>query len=217
MYRKIIFIAINLLSINSFTKVTILLLFAAFSFVLSIFCQPFNFKELNKIEEYSLSSAIITLFSGALYICDVSDDLKALTFAIIILVNIAFCISWLVSLLNVVFQAQLGRFQKYFPNFTYSLVALLLTLEKTKKTFNLCSYFKDVKKNFGKIRTTLVNTYESHESSNEGGSHSNVDKKKSTMMSTTAREIGKSSKFKTFSQSKKREIHPKVITMKEDD
>ena len=135
MYRKIIFIAINLLSISSFVKVTVLLIIAAFAFITSFFCEPFNYKELNKIENYSLLSAMATLFAGALYVSDINDTLKALSFVFIIMVNVIFSLNWFFSIINVVFHAHIKKFQEYFPNLTYSIVAGILTLEKTKKTY----------------------------------------------------------------------------------
>lgn len=163
MYRKIIFIAINLLSISPFTKVTILLFIAGCSFITSYYCEPFIYKELNKIENYSLSSAMVTLFAGGLYICDIGDFLKALSFALIILVNIAFSLSWFWSVLNAVFSSNLKKFQQHFPNLTYFIVAGISTMEKTKKTFNICYYIREFKKNFTDIRKNLITTYETNE------------------------------------------------------
>ena len=164
MYRKIIFIAIDLLSISSFTKVSILLFFASYAFIVSYFCEPFSYKELNKIENYSLLSAIATLFAGALYICDINDSLKAMSFVSIILVNIAFSLSWFWSILNAVLNSNLSRFKHYFPNLAYFIVAGIFTLEKTKRRLNICNYIREFKKNFRKIRKNLINTYETNDS-----------------------------------------------------
>ena len=163
MYRKIIFIAINLLSISPFTKVTILLFIAGYSFLTSYFCEPFTYKELNKIENYSLLSAMATLFAGGLYICDIADFLKAISFAFIIMVNIAFSLSWFWSVLNAVFSSYLSKFQQHFPNFTYFIVAGISTIEITKITFNICYYIREFKKNFSNIRKDLIRTYETDE------------------------------------------------------
>ena len=204
MYRKIIFISINLLTLTSFAKVTILLMIAGLAFVLTYFAQPFNYRELNKIEEYSLLSAMATLFSGALYVCDVNDILKAISFSAIILVNIAFIITWFFSLTNVVFQSHLGKLQEYFPKFTYSIVACIIALEKTKKSLNICHYFKEAKQNFSKIRTDIITTYEERDSS-----FLTVAEKKGSILKS---KMSKASN--TLSPIGRKEIKTKVINIK---
>ena len=160
MYRKIIFITINILPINSFTKVTLLIFIASIAFLLTFFLRPFLFNELNKIEFYSLLSAIIILFSGALYICDISDELKAFSFATIILVNMVFCLSWLYSLFRIVFQANTGKLQKIFPKCTYFIIACIMSLQKTKKSINLFSYLEKMRSNFRSFRLSLTKNFE---------------------------------------------------------
>lgn len=198
MYRKIIFIAINLLTLTSFAKVALLLIFAALNFIMTFFCRPFMVKELNQIEEYSLLSAMITLFSGAFYVCDVTDYLKAISFIAIILVNFAFCFSWLLSLINMAFQAHMGKLQEHFPGCTYSIVAFLITLDKTQKSINLCKYFKEVKKNYGNIRTIIINTYET---SIDDSYTSSTGKKRNTVRNPV-KKILKDSKFKWLNKKK---------------
>ena len=195
-----------MLTLTSFAKVTLLLSFAALAFIITKFCKPFMVKELNQIEEYSLLSAMITLFSGAFYVCDVKDYLKAINFVAILLVNFAFCFSWLLSLINIAFQAHMGKLQEYFPGCTYSIVAFLLTIDKTKKSINLCKYFKEVTKNYGNIRRSIINTYET---SIDDSYISTIGKK--GIVKNPAREIPKDSKFKSLNN---REMQMKVINIK---
>ena len=205
MYRKIIFIAINLFTLTSFAKVTILLMIAGFAYLLTVFGQPFNYKELNKMEEYSLLSAMATLFSGALYVCDVNDTLKAISFAAIILINIAFIITWFASLMNIAFQAHLGKLQHYFPSCTYSVVAFLIALEQTKKTLNICKYFQEVRKNYAKIKINIVTTYEGVPSG---------DNTFSTVLEKKESKISQNSKLQNIPPTKKEIMNTKVINIK---
>ena len=163
MYRKIIFIAINLLPISSFTKVTLLILLASFAFLVTFLYQPFTFQKLNVIEFYSLLSAIITLYSGALYISDVNDTLKALSFLTILMVNLAFCFTWLLSLTSIVFSSNIKKLQNLFPQCTYRLIACIMSFQTTKKNVNLVKYFRDVTANYSSHRRSIIKKYESDE------------------------------------------------------
>ena len=160
MYRKIIFIEINILPINPFTKVTLLILIALIAIHLTFFLRPFIFDEVGKIELSSLLSAIITLFSGALYICDIGDELKIINFATIILVNTSFCVIWLSSLLRIVFQTNIDKLQRIFPRCTYFIIACILSLLETKKSINVVSYVKNMRKNFQRFRRSLRKRFE---------------------------------------------------------
>ena len=166
MYRKIIFIGINLFPINNFAKVTLLLLIALIASLMMFFLRPFIFNELNKIECYSLLSAIITLFSGALYRCDVSDELKAISFTTIILVNTLFCVRWLMSLLGIVFQTNMDKLRRIFPRFTYFIMACFLSLKTTKKSFKVVSYMKNMRMNYSRFKVSVKTSFESKNKNN---------------------------------------------------
>ena len=131
-----------------------------------------------------------TLFAGALYVCDIDNNLKAISFVFIVIVNVIFSLNWLLSIINVVFHAHIKKFQEYFPNLTYSIVAGILTLEKTKKTLNCFHYFREVKKNFRKIRTS-IQTFDSNERS-----QINMNESKGMVLKKTLIENKKISKFK---------------------
>ena len=161
MYRKIIFISINLLPINSFTKVTLLIFLASFAFFVTLVYKPFTFQNLNVMEFYSLLSAIITLYSGALYISDVNDNLKAISFLTLIFVNLAFCITWFISLISIVFHSNIKKMQNLFPQCTYRLIACIMSFQNTKKNVNVVRYFREVSVNYSCYRRNILKTYES--------------------------------------------------------
>lgn len=159
-----IFIAVNLLPINSFTKVSLLLFFAAFSYIITYFSHPFVFDELNDIELNSLMSAMITLFSGALYLCDVGDYIKALSFSAIIFVNSCFSLGWAFHLFNGVFDANFAKLQKIFPYFTHKLFACILSFQITEQSWNLRMYLKNFQKNYNEAKKEIIQTYENKNS-----------------------------------------------------
>lgn len=139
---------------------SLLLFFAAFSYILTHFSHPFVFSILNDIECYSLMSAIITLFSGALYLCNVSDYIKAISFSAIVLVNLCFALCWALNLFSIVFETNLTKLQQIFPFFTYALVAFIMTFQKTERSWNIFVYLSNIKKNYIRIRKEIIETYE---------------------------------------------------------
>ena len=152
-----------MLSLTLFSKVTCLICVLAISFVMTFLCKPFNYLELNKIEHYSLLSAMVILFSGAFYVCDIKEEFKIIPFFLIIFVNIIFCFNWLLSFTSILFHANLNKLQAYFPNYTYSIVALIMAIQQTEMTFNLIRFFKIIKQKFKIIRSNLINIYEKNE------------------------------------------------------
>lgn len=167
MYRKIIFIVINLLNINSLTKVTLLLFISTLVFLITYFTRPFVFAPLNQIELYSLMSAIITLFAGALYISDVNDYLKAISFMVILLVNFAFVLTWLFSLLNIVFETNFNKMKEKCPALAYKLMAFLKTLQKTKRSWNFFKYVKRMRKTYHTEKEEIIKEIEVEKSLNK--------------------------------------------------
>lgn len=137
--------------------------------MLTYFSKPFVFNRLNDIECYSLMSAIITLFSGALYLCNIGDFMKALSFSAIILVNLCFSFIWILNLLDIIFETNLGKLQHFFPFFTYSLVACIMAFQKTEKTCNLLVYLKNIRNKYNGIKQELIQVYETQDISARKG------------------------------------------------
>ena len=105
MYRKIIFIAIDLFSIGSLLKATILLFISSANFGLVFYFHPFVFRELNMIECYSSFCVITAIFFGAMYLCnEVGDKIKLMSFVIIVLLNFCFLVNCVYFLLTITFK-----------------------------------------------------------------------------------------------------------------
>lgn len=112
MYRKIIILSLNLLSVSLLSKTIFLIIVSAVFTLLTFFARPFLLKQMNFLEFYSNLSALITIYSGALYISDVSDSFKAITFICILIVNILFGVLWIKSFLQIVFHIHFNFFLK---------------------------------------------------------------------------------------------------------
>ena len=105
MYRKIMFIAIDLFSINSLLKATILLFISGINFGLVFYFHPFVFRELNVIECYSSFCVITAIFFGSIYLCnDVGDKIKSMSFVIIVFINVCFLVNCVYFLLTFTFK-----------------------------------------------------------------------------------------------------------------
>ncbi len=110
MYRKIIFIAIDLFSFGSLKKATILLFISGTNFGLVFYFHPFVFRELNVIECYSSFCVITAIFFGAMYLCnEVGDNIKLISFVIIVLINIFFLLNCVYFLLTITFKRKWER------------------------------------------------------------------------------------------------------------
>lgn len=112
MYRKILVLSINLLSVSLLTKTVLLIVLSAIFTLLTFFARPFLLKSMNFLEFYSNLSALITIYSGALYISDVNDTFKAVTFVCIVIVNLLFGILWITSFLQIIFHVHFNFFFK---------------------------------------------------------------------------------------------------------
>ena len=112
MYRKILVLSINLLPISLLSKTVCLIILSAIFTVMTFFARPFLLKQMNFLEFYSNLSALITIYSGALYISDISDAFKAITFICILIVNILFGILWITSFLQIIFHVHINFFLK---------------------------------------------------------------------------------------------------------
>lgn len=144
MYRKIIFIIFLTIQIDMTVKATVLLSLSFLSLALILSFKPFVLQNLNILEFKSNFAAMIALFVGNLYICNVSDLLKAICFAMIILINTWFFLSFLFDIVYLFFQINYEKFQKFSPNFTRLFAKFLLKMDQ----FSLMSCFKCIILNF---------------------------------------------------------------------
>ena len=75
-----------------------MLSFSFFSFLVTFYARPFILRKMNILELYSNLSAALTIYSGALYVMEVGDWLKALCFVNVVLINGVFAYIWLSSM-----------------------------------------------------------------------------------------------------------------------
>lgn len=118
MYRKVIFLLLNLSQLNINIKTSILLFVSYFSVYTTKICSPFFSKELNKLELTSNVTACIILYSGTLYSEDIGAPLQALIFIVIMIANTIFFILALFSLVRIVVITNITKIKLYFPRFT---------------------------------------------------------------------------------------------------
>ena len=95
MYRKILFISINVikdLPLN--TKAILLLFLCLMSMLITLSANPFLTRDLNNLEIFSNLSALLIIYSGCLFLIGNSDFLKLFSYLTIFFVNIAFTLIW---------------------------------------------------------------------------------------------------------------------------
>lgn len=157
MYRKIIFISINLFTEKSmFSKAVVLLFFSFLSLLLTFRSKPFLLREMNYLELYSNISASLTIFSGALFLTDINDYLKAFSFTIIILVNGIFALTWLTSMTRLVFHVHHQKLERICPCFLVRMHALRASLVHTKFQRGSFVYLKKVLTNYSEYKMEFI-------------------------------------------------------------
>lgn len=157
MYRKMIFIFFTILSTLSNEKKTVILLFiSAFSFYQSLKCRPFALRELNILDVNSNLTALITIFAGSLYIIDTSEEVKALVFILIVIINTAFVIKWFGSVLEIIVYSYEHKIYKICPWFLKLYLILKNASEKTKSTYFFPKYIYDFIKNLKSSKNNLT-------------------------------------------------------------
>lgn len=102
-------------------------------------------------------SVIIILFSGALYLSDVGESIKALSFTIIMIVNLCFSLNWAKYLFHIMFETNLQKFQQKFPRFS----SFIMSCQKSEIIWNIKKYLKNLGSNYKSIKKEIIQTYES--------------------------------------------------------
>lgn len=157
MYRKIMFISINLFTdMSIFSKAVILLFFSFLSLMVTFNSKPFLLREMNYLEFYSNISASLTIFSGALFITDINDYLKALCFSVIIFVNGVFALIWLTSMISLVFHVHHRNLERICPCLVIRVHALRASLGHTKYQRGSFIYLKQVMTNYTEFKMDLI-------------------------------------------------------------
>lgn len=136
MFRKIIFITVSIFKMGLFAKAVILISLSFVSFFLIMVCRPFILHELNTLEFQANISAIITLYSGTLYMNDISKEFKAILFFLIIMTNIIFFINFFMNTLYLFITMHFERIHKFCPYFIDIIVNLMenITWDRIKRS-----------------------------------------------------------------------------------
>lgn len=126
MYRKILFIGVNFITIEVFSKATLLLFFSYTSGLLTIYFQPFITSNLNSLELFSNLSVTMTLYGGSIYLQqDLTNEfVKVILFFGILFINIFFGVLWTLSTFQIFFHKHVDFFRKYLPNLTKIIIFL---------------------------------------------------------------------------------------------
>ena len=149
MYRKIIFIFFTILTTIPNEQKTIILLFVSAGFLhYTLKNRPFVVQEMNMLEIQSNLTAMITIFSGSLYILNVSDIIKASTFTSIILINTFFAVKWFFSTLDAVLYFYGGKINRFCPCLLNYYAIYKKTNEITKFSWKLHNYIYKFMRNF---------------------------------------------------------------------
>lgn len=144
-----IFIFFTVLShLSNQEKTILLLLFSGFSLYGTVKYKPFILSSLNELEIYSNFAALISIFAGSLYVLDVNDEIKAITFCVIILINTAFSLKWMFSVIDIIKTTFSSKIFKFCPK----LIRFYAILQKTRNEtsislFFLCNLYRNFKKN----------------------------------------------------------------------
>ena len=105
MYRKILFISINVIKDLPLNSKAILLLFLCLmSMLITLSARPFLTEDLNNLEVFSNLAALLIIYSGCLYLIGNSDFLKIFSYLTIFFVNIAFTVLWAISIIKLVLE-----------------------------------------------------------------------------------------------------------------
>lgn len=163
MYRKILFISINILQgLAIFGKTLILICFSFLSFLITYKTKPFLKKEMNMMEHYSNLSAFLTLVSGAFYVLEINDVIKALSFANVIIVNTCFGCIWFKSISTIAFEKYISKIEKCQPIIAITIRSLKQSLDKVRFSFNLIAYLKSLAKYYFEMKSILLKEFLNH-------------------------------------------------------
>lgn len=158
MSRKIIFIIFLTLQMELIVKAVILLFLTFLSLSMILTCKPFVLQDLNILELKSNLSALTILFAGNIYLCDVSDHLKAFCFSGIVIINTWFLWNFLFAIILLFFQINFERFHKFSPRITIICARFLLEIDQF--SLKTCFKFQKLKsKNKIKIKKKLKENF----------------------------------------------------------
>ena len=158
-FRKIIFIDLQIPNIKIEQKAHFLLFFTMFWSYFSSKNKPFIDEKLNKIDNYSNLSSCVILFCGCLYLFDVNSFMKPLLYFTIILINAIFLAIFAKNCIFIVFilaAKKKAGFGSKIPNFCQNL---LFSFEKIKFTIWIPYYFREIYRDFKKTKKRIKSNF----------------------------------------------------------
>ena len=126
MIRKTLFITVSIFQIDLYSKAVILISITFISLFMIITCRPFILNELNILEFRSNVSAIITLYSGTLYMNTLSKEFKGILLSLIVLTNIIFFLNFLLDIFSLFLVNNFEKIHKSCP----SLISAIVSVQK---------------------------------------------------------------------------------------
>lgn len=127
-------------SFEIYQKSLFLMSICTISSVLNYWRKPYNLPLLNQIEQYSNNAALVTIFSGCLYILDISEVTKEFIFFILLAYNLRFLTAWLLTFLNIYFIVYGRKMIKYCPKFMKFLAVIHKRVNPTKLMYTINKY-----------------------------------------------------------------------------
>ena len=143
-------------SIADIEKITFLLFFSTISFTLTMKYRPFTLPKLNAMERQSNMAALITIFSGALYLLGINDTTKALSFFIILLVNMRFFWLWIFTVFHIYMNTYERKIFKCCPGFLNLYAVWQKTSLNTDFNYNFFKYAWNFMSKFKKYQKSYT-------------------------------------------------------------
>lgn len=154
MYKKIIYISINVFEgMTNLSKANILLFVTFISFIRTELCKPFSLKRMNILELYSNMSASIVLISGIVYLLGVNEYYEVVIFLIILITNSVFLFLWFNSMIDIVLSIYSERLMRFCPKFIKALSIFIKAWKLVKFSWNLIIYFSNLIKIYKEIKS----------------------------------------------------------------
>lgn len=143
MYRKIIFLSLNLFeNMGVFNKLYLYLLLTCFNSLFTFVSRPFVLRESNIIEYYSNVSLTLIIFSDLVYILTINEVIKTFFLIMTISINIIFQMNWMFRAVEVLCYAHVNTLRRYFPYFLKRIFAIINTLKTLDLNLNIESLKK---------------------------------------------------------------------------
>ena len=154
MFRKIFFIFLSVFQMQILVKGIILLSISFIFLFLVIIKKPFIMEKLNYLEYKSSFAALITLFIGNLYICDIPDMAKGICFILIIVVNTYFFCGFLFDVLYLLLTIHFDKIYKMSPKIAKALTSFFVNFDE----FDITRLNLQVLGNFFKNKQESIST-----------------------------------------------------------